>query len=174
MAKVSFNKLGLKAQNNIKTIEINGQNIEIKQYLSVNDKLELIGNVINLSADENNFSNPVKVDVFTGLEIIRAYTNITFTEKQKEDPAKLYDLLIENKILYKIISEIPYDEQEYLFNNIKRCVDSVYNYKNSIMGILETISQDYSNLDLDASEIQKKIGDPENMALLKEILSKLG
>lgn len=174
MAKISFNKLGLKAQNNIKTIEVNNQCIEIKQYLSVNEKLILISNVINLAADENNFYNPVKIDVFTALEIIRAYTNITFTEKQKEDPVKLYDLLIENKIFYKIIAEIPYDEWEYLYTNIKKCVDSIYNYKNSIMGILENITQDYSNLDFDATEIQKKIGDPENIALLKEILSKLG
>ena len=84
MAKVSLTKLGLKVNQEIKTIEFNEQIIEIKQYLPVNDKLELISNVINLAHDENNFSNPVKVSVFTTLEIMYAYTNINFTEKQKE------------------------------------------------------------------------------------------
>jgi hypothetical protein len=42
------------------------------------------------------------------------------------------------------------------------------------MGILDSISADYNNLNLDATEIQKKIGDPENMALLKDVLTKLG
>jgi hypothetical protein len=42
------------------------------------------------------------------------------------------------------------------------------------MGILDTVSSDYNNLNLDASEIQKKIADPENMELLRNILTKLG
>ena len=42
------------------------------------------------------------------------------------------------------------------------------------MGILEIVSQDYSNLDLDAQKIQKEIADPENMELLKNVLTKLG
>ena len=42
------------------------------------------------------------------------------------------------------------------------------------MGILDTISTDYSNLNLDASEIQKKLSDPNNLTLLKDVLTKLG
>jgi hypothetical protein len=42
------------------------------------------------------------------------------------------------------------------------------------MGILETVSQDYSGLELDAQNIQKSLADPNNMALLKDILTKLG
>jgi hypothetical protein len=42
------------------------------------------------------------------------------------------------------------------------------------MGILDNVVNDYSNLDLNASEIQKKLGDPENMALLRDVLAKLG
>ena len=78
MAKVSFSKLGLKAKNDIKTIEFNGQNIEVKQYLPINDTLELISKVINQSADDNNFSNPVKLDIFTAIEVIDYYTNILY------------------------------------------------------------------------------------------------
>ena len=39
---------------------------------------------------------------------------------------------------------------------------------------LDTIKQDYSNLDFDASAIQAKLGDPENIALLRDVLAKLG
>ena len=70
MAKVSFTKLGLKINQEIKNIEFNGQNIEIKQYLPVNEKLKLIGNVINSSAEEENFINSLKVEVFTLLEML--------------------------------------------------------------------------------------------------------
>jgi hypothetical protein len=42
------------------------------------------------------------------------------------------------------------------------------------LGILDAISTDYSNLSLDASEIQNTIADPDNLALLKDVLTKLG
>lgn len=175
MAKVGFTKLGLKVNQEIKTIEFNGQTIEVKQYLPVNDKLELISNVINNSHDDNNnFANPVKVSVFTTLEIFYAYTNINFTEKQKEDPTKLYDMLFSSGLVTAVINAIPEAEYHEVLCGVSDSIDAVYTYQNSVMGILDTISTDYGNLDFDAIEIQKKIGDPENMALLKQVLTKLG
>ena len=86
MAKLAFTKLGLKVNDEIKTIEFNEQAVEVKQYLPVNEKLEVIAEVLNNSADDNNFANPVKVDVYTAIAVLEAYTNISFTEKQKENP----------------------------------------------------------------------------------------
>ena len=174
MAKVSLTKLGLKVSQDVKNIEFNEQTIEVKQYLPVNDKLELISNVINSAHDENNFSNPVKVSVFTTLEIMYAYTNINFTEKQKEDPTKLYDMLISSGLVCEVINAIPEAEYHEIICGVEDSINAIYTYRNSVMGILDTISMDYSNLDFDATEIQKKIGDPENMALLKQVLTKLG
>ena len=174
MAKISFSKLGLKINQDIKTIEYNGQIIEIKQYLPIQEKLQLISNVINLSSDENNFANPVKVNVCTMIEMVDKYTNINFTDKQKEDIPKLYDLLVGNNLVKTIISEIPEDEYFDIVNGINKSTDAIYTYRNSALGILEIIKQDYSNLDLNAEEIQKKLNDPNNMALLREVLDKLG
>lgn len=174
MAKIGFTKLSLKPNNEIVNIKFNEQNIEVKQYLPVEEKLKLITNVLELSHDSNNFSNPIKVQVYTALEIIDKYTNISFTEKQKENPTKLYDLLNGNGLLEKIIEVIPQIEYDELIHGIYDTINAVYSYQNSVLGILDTISQDYSNLNLDATEIQKKLADPENMALLKNIMTKLG
>ena len=174
MAKVSFAKLGLKINQDIKTIEYNGQAIEVKQYLPVNDKLGLISNVINDSADLNNFANPVRVDIFTALHIVEAYTNITFTDKQKEDVCKLYDNFNSSGLLTQIIEAIPPAEYGAVQAGIHSSINAVYTYRNSALGILESISTDYSALDLDATNIQQKIADPQNMELLRKVLSKLG
>ena len=174
MTKLSFNKLGLTKNQDIVNITFNDQVIEIKQYLHVNDKLQLISNLINQSADDNNFANPIKINVFTVLEIINFYTNISFTEKQREDPAKLYDLIISNNLAKTITGAIPQVELDELMSGIKDSVEAIYKYKNSAMGIMEAISTDYSNLDFNASEIQSKLADPENMNFLKDVLSKLG
>lgn len=175
MAKVAFTKLGLKKKDEVKTVNINNNIIEVKQYLPINDKLALISRVINLSHDSsNNFANPVQVEVIGTIEIIIAYTNLSFTEKQKEDYAKLYDLLEENGITKDLIGAIPEDEYAFLIDGINDSIEAVYKYQNSILGILETVSQDYSNLELDATKIQEKMANPDNLAMLKDVLTKLG
>ena len=134
----------------------------------------MISNIIAESADDNNFINSVKLDVYLSLAIIENYTNITMTEKQKEDVCRLYDLFKGNGILDMVVSEIPETEYKQLHEGLYNCANAIYNYKNSAMGILESVSQDYSNLDLDATSIQQSLADPENMALLKDVLTKLG
>ena len=174
MAKIGFTKLSLKRKNEVKTITINNNQIEIKQYLPVNEKLDLIARVINGAHDQNNFPNPIKIEVIGTLEMIMAYTNISFTEKQKEYIPKLYDLLEENGVIKDIISQIPEDEYNFIIDGINKTVDAVYTYNNSVLGILEAVSKDYSNLDFDATQIQKKMADPENLKLVKDVLTKLG
>ena len=174
MAKVSLTKLGLKVNQDVKSIEFNEQIIEVKQYLPINEKLQLISSVINSAADENNFSNPIKENVFLTLEILYHYTNINFTDKQKEDPVKLYDLVVSSGLVNKVTDLIPEEELDEVINGVAQSVKAIYTYRNSALGILESISQDYSALNLDATEIQQKLADPDNMALLKQILTKLG
>ena len=174
MSRVPFTKLGLKKIEDTKTISICDQDVEVKQYLPINDKINIITNVIENSADDNNFANPVKVEVFANLEIIYAYTNISFTDKQKEDPTKLYDLLEENGVIAEVIAAIPENEYSLLLGWIDETIEAFYTYRNSVMGIMEQISADYSNLSLDATEIQQKLADPQNLELLKSVMTKLG
>lgn len=174
MAKVAFSKLKLAKKNDIVKVQYGEQEIEVLQYLPVNEKLALIGRVIDNTNDENNFVNPIKVEVIGSLEIIYAYTNLNFTEKQKENPDKLYDLLEQNGVINLIISAIPEAEYKFLIEGINDTIKAVYDYHNSIVGMMDMMSKDYNNLDLDASDIQKKIADPENLALLRDVLTKLG
>lgn len=174
MAKVSLTKLGLKVNQEIKNIEFNEQIIEVKQYLPVNEKLELISNVINMSHDSNNFANPVKVNVFTTLEILYAYTNINFTDKQKEDAAKLYDIVVSSGLVEKVLEAIPEEEYASILNGVAESIEAIYAYKNSLLGVIEAVTQDYEGLSLDANKIYSDLANPENMELLKGIMAKLG
>lgn len=177
MAKISYNKLGITKDelNKVQSVEYNDQTIEVKQYLPIAEKSELITRVLNNSVDENTgYYNLLKLDMNLGLEIVYAYSNISFTEKQKEDPMKLYDMLNASKVLNLIIGLVPDGEFYYLNKTTHEMANNIVTYRNSAMGIMEAISADYSNLDLDATDIQKKLNDPDNMALLKDVLTKLG
>ena len=177
MAKISYTKLGINKEelNKVQTVEYNGQTIEVKQYLPVIEKSELITRVLNNSVDENNgYYNLLKMDMYLALEIVYVYSNISFTEKQKEDPMKLYDMLNASRVLNLIIGLVPEGEFYYLNKTVHEMANNIVAYRNSAMGIMERITTDYSNLDLDASAIQKELADPNNMTLLKDILTKLG
>lgn len=177
MAKISYNKLGITKDelNKVQTVEYNDQTIEVRQYLPIAEKSELITRVLNNSVDENTgYYNLLKLDMNLGLEIVYAYSNISFTEKQKEDPMKLYDMLNASKVLNLIIGLVPDGEFYYLNKTTHEMANNIVSYRNSAMGIMEAISAEYSNLDLDATDIQKKLNDPDNMALLKDVLTKLG
>lgn len=176
MAKVSFTKLGLSKDklNETTMIEFNGQLIEVKQYLPVQNKLELISNIINKSADDNRFSNPVKLEVFTILEIIYNYTNINFTEKQKENEINIYNIIISSGLWDLIKKAIPEKELENFVKAVKECSEAVYSYCNSVFGILDAIGNDYSNLSFDVDALKNNLSDSDNLGLLQEILTKLG
>lgn len=174
MAKIAFTKLGLKVNKEVTNISFNDQKIEIKQYVPANEKLDVISNIINASADDMKFYNVGKLEVFGAIEIISAYTNIGFTEKQKEDICKLYDLFVSSGLYNLILDNIPESEIRWIEEVMMNTINSIYKYQNSAMGILDAVNQDYQNLNLDATEIQQKLGDPENLALLKSIMTKLG
>ena len=174
MAKVTFNSLGLKLNQEVKNVEINGKKIEVKQYLPIQNKLEMIANVINNSQDDNNFKNVAKVEMFTDLEIINQYTNLTFTDKQKEEPWKIYDILVNSGTMEGIRKEIPKEELNMIYHFIDDATERIYEYRNSAYGILDALRTDYNALEFDADEIQKKLANGENVEFLKEVLTKLG
>ena len=173
MAKIPFTKLKLTKREEVKEFVYNEQTIQVKQYLPINDKLTLITNAVNAAWD-NNFVNPMKLEIFGALEIVYAYTNINFTEKQKEDPAKLYDLLDSNGIIGKIAELIPEEEYSFILESIEETAYNLHEYQNSFMGILEATSKDYAGLEYDAEKVKNDMSAPEVLGTLKEVLDKLG
>lgn len=174
MAKIAFTKLGCKLNKDVNIIKFNDQEIEVKQYLPVDEKLVLIGKIINNSAEDAKFYNVGKITIFTTVEMVCAYTNISFTEKQKEDICKLYDVIVSSGLYDIVFQAIPEDEYEWIFETTMNSIESIYQYQNSILGILDAVSQDYSNLNLDATTLQQQMANPENLELLKGIMTRLG
>ena len=175
MAKVTFSKLKCKVNEEIKTISFNDETIEVRQYLPVQEKLALIGRVVEFAHDaDRNFSNPVKANIFTELEIVFAYTNLTFTDKQKEDIPKLYDMIASSGLLKEILDVIPSEELNIVWSGVYQSVEAIYKYQNSVLGVLDTINTDYSNMNIDIQKIADALkGDSNNLDTLKEVLTKL-
>ena len=171
MAKIPFSKLGLKTNLQTHNIKVGEHDIEIQSYLPMQEKAIMIANIINASADNNGYYNPLKIKVFLTLEILYNYTNLTFTTKMKEDPLKLYDIIVSSGLFDEVIAAIPSSEYSDLNTTVYEVISNIYEYKNSAAGVIEVLANDYKNINFDLSEIQDKISNPNEMAFLKEVIS---
>lgn len=174
MAKVSFSKL-----NQIKKLPsivemLGDQAIEIEQYLPLADKMDLITAVIEQSGNgEEGFFNIVKLEAYFRIEVVQAYTNISFTEKQLSDTTKLYDALELNGVWDFVESHIPEEELDYIWESIVALAKEVTDYNNSVLGILKTIVQMNAfteHTKTEINELQKQAEQLKNSPLIQEIL----
>lgn len=174
MAKVSLTKL-----NKIKSLEpidikIGEETISVVQYLPLEKKLAIMQNIIEQAGNnEEGFYNIVKLTVFYTIEMLRAYTNISFTEKQLEEPQKLYDIIVLNNIWNEVKKAIPQSELTDIWENTCALAREITNYNHSALGILNLLSNDYDNLSLDTTDMVNKLSNVDNLKMLREILTKL-
>lgn len=173
MAKISFSKLKCKVNDSVISLDMgDGIVIEVKQYLPIQEKLALIGRVIEQAHEPTtNYSNPVKTDVYRDIEVVVAYTNIAFTEKQLEDTPKLYDLLVSSGLLNSIIEAIPQTEYYTIVAGVRDSINAVYTYRSSVLGVLDAISTDYSDLDLSLRDIQNAIANDDSINFVRNMLN---
>ena len=68
MAKISYANLKLKVDNKISTFKFNDTEIEVYNYLSAEDKYELVMLTLQ-KAREGKIYNPIKLDVYFHLHL---------------------------------------------------------------------------------------------------------
>ena len=174
MAKVPFTKLALSRNTELKVLDWKDQKIEIKQYLPVGEKLNLVSRVLQSSVDDNVFCNPCRVEIYKIIEIILTYTNINITEKQGEDVLKLYDLFVSTGLFNNIKKLIPVEELEYLDKAIDATIHEVYRYRNSARGIMEQINAEKQVTEGEIADLINTLKNSEEIQNLQELTTKLG
>jgi len=133
MTKVTYSSLKLKIKEENKKVE--NTDIEVQQYLPIQDKIDLIDITLQ-KAKEGVLYNPIKVDMFFHLNLIYLYTNITFTDKQREDEYKLYDTLQSNGIINQIIAAMDENEYNGLLNMVNEKIENELRYSTTTAAII--------------------------------------
>jgi hypothetical protein len=141
MAKVSYANLKLKVNKEIKTFNFMEQEIEVLQYLPIEDKRDLIS-IVCQNAEENGIYNSLLIDTYFHLYLVYMYTNISFTDKQKDNEMKLYDTLKSNGFFEEFLSVMNEDEYNELYNYIEETMEMNLEYKNTAGGVLQSFIQD--------------------------------
>lgn len=152
--KVSFTNLKLKVNTEVNTFQFgeNKTKIEVLKYLPIEDKNDLI-NIALQNAEENGIYNDVLLEMYFNLYIMYFYTNINFTDKQKEDPAKLYDQMESNGLITQVIANMDKDEYANLLTYLETIRDETLTYKNTAGAVLQSVIQDLPRNAAAAAEI---------------------
>lgn len=153
MAKITYASLKLKKDTSTKTINLeDGKTLEILQYLPFEEKRDLIDIVLQKSEDGGQY-NPLYTDMYFHLFLVYAYTNITFTEKQKEKEEELYDVLHSSGLLGKILECIPQEEYDYLLSYLEESLEKKEYYASSFVGGLLKFIEELPKKTTEAGEI---------------------
>lgn len=175
MAKIPYSKLNLNKHRSEPMEREWGEGEEkitftVRTYLPIEELVELVQNIVNYSVDDKGYYNPMKIHMFTTVETFFACAEIKLTEKQRENYTKLYDELTDSEI-YRFI---PMNIYQQVTGYVSEVIRTLYEYKNSAYGIMDSLANDYKQLGESADDIQKKLSDPDNLTLVREVLSKLG
>ena len=168
---LNLDKISYQDKIENKEITYDGQTFNVRSWIPMEDKLALIGNIINASIDDNTFYNPARLHIFYVMNMVKEYADIDFKEM---NIMYAYDLLDVSGLWDIIERYIDENEINFIKQNIKETITNIYAYKNSVLGMIDAMNQKSEDLKVDGEALQKVIGDPENLTLVKQILDNLG
>ena len=138
MAKTTYAGMKLKVKTQPKKIDFEGNEIEVLQYLPIDNKYDLVMITLQKSLEDGIY-NPIKKDMYFHLYLVYMYTDISFTDKQKEDETKLYDVLDSNGLITKVIENIPEEEYNKLFEYMNELMELETSYRASASAMISNI-----------------------------------
>lgn len=166
MAKVSYASLKLKVSTEVNTFKFNDSEIEVLKYLPVEDKCDIIDACLK-KAESGGVYNPVILDMYLHLYMVYLYSNLTFTDKQKEDEGKLYNALCSSGFMDQFIAAMEDSEYDYLFDMLTEYKEDKMRYNSTAAAIVSKVITDLPV----AAEAAAKIMDNFNPEQYQRIVS---
>lgn len=136
--KPTFANLKLKTNSETVTVQHEGLDIEVLQYLPIEDKFDLIQIAVQKSIT-NGYVDPTLLEMNFMLNVIYMYTNITFTEKQRENEAKIYDAFESSGLADLIFQAIPERERNEVCDKLEDTVRVATEYAQSTSGVINSL-----------------------------------
>lgn len=170
-------------KDNIKVVDYNGLQIEIKQYIPFQKKINLVATMVESTINRDNglhIINGNTLDLAFKVLLVGEYTNITLPKDYMES----YDLLVSSGLYDFIYENIPNNElldvQMALNNHIDTERDE-YEQKNTIQYIVKDLlsglidklpSKDEAEEFIKMASKEIEGFDPDKMEFVKQFLAK--
>lgn len=165
MAKVEGKKL--KISKSIKVIKFAGDDITVKQYLPAKDKNSILELAMQ-QADQGTILNTFALDVVFHTYLVIKYSDIIFTNEEKEDIFDLYDRLESSGVMDVVLAAIPEDDYKELRKNLLEMVKDYVAYRNSARALVEQLTFFAPQAAENVQDIVKNM-DPEKMQQIMQL-----
>lgn len=136
--KISYANMKLKTKTEVNIFDFFGQKIQVLKYLPAQDKYDLLMITLQKSL-EGNIYNEFKLNLYFELNLVYMYTNLSFTDKQREDEFKLYDTLKSNGFFDLFYNAMEDSEFNDLFEQINELKITLEKEHLSTAGIIENV-----------------------------------
>ena len=156
-------------QESDKQFDFNGTTIFVKQYLPIQDKVQLIQDIVELASDDSTgcFS-PARVYVYYVLVTISAYCDIDLDRTMKD--TDLFDFVTNSHLDEKVFTAIPENEMRIINKLLTDTIRDIARFNNSFAGIIRLASNSAGDMDNSLADILKQLQDGENKEDLLQTL----
>ena len=141
MGTVEYKNLGLKNEPGLVIFKWNGIDIELVKNLSVSDKYDIVMITLQKSFEDGIY-NPIKLDMYFHLNLVYAYSNIVFSDEDRQDEEKLYNELNTSGFLDKFLTLINENDYKEMLDNIEEISELKMKYNASAANFLRTFVDD--------------------------------
>jgi hypothetical protein len=155
--KIAFSGFKLKVPKTYAEFKFGDKTVQVLKYLPVQEKEDIIEVAYQKAIVKSSF-NPILFNIYFLLNIVYSYANLTFTDEQRKDEKKLYDMLDSSGLLNKIFQAMESTEVTFFYENVNAYVQrrlaedySAVGLFNNTVGAFNTftkiISEKFSNVD---------------------------
>ena len=170
---ISFTKVTPIKEIKTITVKINGQEVAVQPYLPIDKKSKLIEQIASYVFDDTGFASPIRLNIYFTILTLKAYTDISITDKMIENASKTYDAILLNN-LDTLLNYIPETEIKDLQEMVEKSIDQIVKYNTSFLGMIRAASAEYDATKMNVDEIMTTLDQPEKIGLVKDVLDKLG
>lgn len=164
---VKLVNIGILPKPEIKTIKIGDAEIEVATAIPYEDVFDMIQWCVGYIADDRPFiSEPIR-KLIKDFGILKYYTNLDISfinaEARIVDIYSDYDIVKQSGVIPAVINCIDKEQLEFVMDSIDKTIDSITQYKNSAVGVIDSLAQ---NADQDVASMQNMmdaVNDVEDM-----------
>ena len=168
-------------QRDVKVVDFQGLKLEIKQFISIQEKINLVASIFESSIDRSgdlHILDGNKLDIAYKNLVVGEYSNLTLPKNTLES----YDMLCESGLFDVVYDGIPLDERLLLENVLDSYIDAEkdeYDQRNTIQYIVKDLLQNLINKIPDGVKLEELVKsaseefanfDPEKMEFLKSAM----
>ena len=148
-----------------KTITLNEKTIQVKSYLPISDKMDVVQITIQ-KADNGRYIDQLALDMFFELNLVYSYSNIEVTQEDRDDQFALYDRWAQDGTINTVISAIPDEEYNKLREAVDATIEDLMRYRGTAAAVVNSFIQDLPR----NAEIAKEIVDSFDPEKYKEVV----